>query len=299
MPVTLSEGPLRAVVDPDAGCGLLALDLVRSRQSLALVPDVHRGRSQLRCSSFLMVPYSNRIADGRFTFGGHGYQLAGAERHAIHGDVRGRPWQVLESGPATLACAFDSAAHERVNWPWPFEARAEFQVTGTRLRQSLALWNRGDVPMPAGLGWHPYFNRQLGPADDEVLIRFRVESEYPDAHGSRIPSGPPGPVAPRRRFAIERALAPDNPLDTCFYGYDGDGWIHWPRSGVRLRFACSDACRHLILYNPEGAPHFAVEPVTNANDGVNLLARREPTAGTVVLEPGQALEARFDLTVEA
>ena len=53
-----------------------------------------------------------------------------------------------------------------------------------------------------------------------------------------------------------------------------------------------------MLYNPAGKPYFAAEPVTNANDGVNLLARGDSGCGTVVLEPGERLEARFSLHLE-
>ena len=54
----------------------------------------------------------------------------------------------------------------------------------------------------------------------------------------------------------------------------------------------------MILYNPPGKPYFAMEPVTNANDGVNLYAHGDQTSGIAVLEPGQGLEASFELRVE-
>ncbi|MFH1566717.1 MAG: aldose 1-epimerase, partial [Gemmatimonadota bacterium] len=97
--VTLENRHLRTVVDPDQGCGLLAFAARRGSDWLPLLPDVHLGLSELRAASFLMVPYSNRIENGRFTFQGRAYQLEGAERHAIHGDVRGRPWQTEERTP--------------------------------------------------------------------------------------------------------------------------------------------------------------------------------------------------------
>jgi hypothetical protein len=40
-----------------------------------------------------------------------------------------------------------------------------------------------------------------------------------------------------------------------------------------------------------------MEPVTNANNGVNLHAAGWPDSGVVVLVPGQHLAARFDLRV--
>ncbi|MFC1525957.1 hypothetical protein ACFL6X_04000 [Candidatus Latescibacterota bacterium] len=293
--VTLDSGRLRTVIDTDLGTSIMACALRRGGDWLPLMPDVHLGLSELRWASFLMAPYSNRIADGRFTFAGREHQLANAEQHAIHGDVRDRPWEIEDRTPSRLVCRWSSPDCEGVNWPWPFEVRAEYEVAGLELRQRLVVWNRGDEPMPAGCGWHPYFSRQLTPDDGEVRLCLQAEGAYPDAHDTRIPSGPPEAPAPHQDFGQERALDPESFLDTCFCGYDGRGHIHWPGTGVRLDLCCSESCSHLILYNPEGTPHFAVEPVTNANDGVNLLARRESTAGTVALDPGEALEADFAL----
>ena len=62
-------------------------------------------------------------------------------------------------------------------------------------------------------------------------------------------------------------------------------------------FSCSPACTHLVVYNPS-SPHFAVEPVTNANNGVNLLARGDASSGVAQLAPGESLQAHFSLRVD-
>jgi aldose 1-epimerase len=98
-------------------------------------------------------------------------------------------------------------------------------------------------------------------------------------------------------FSTERTLDPDYFLDSCFQGYDGDGYILWPESRVKLSFACSPQCTHLVIYNPLQSPVFAVEPVTNANNGANLHARGWPGSGIMLLSPGECLEAQFDLRV--
>jgi len=67
---------------------------------------------------------------------------------------------------------------------------------------------------------------------------------------------------------------------------------------VRLRLNATKSCKHLILYNPTGKTYFAVEPVTNANNGVNLLAQNDPTCGTIALQPGEALTAECTLSLE-
>ena len=298
MPIALANDHLRTIIDPDQGTSLHSFQVWREGAWLSLMPDVEDPRCDLAAASFLMVPYSNRIADGAFTFAGQRYELQNAANHAIHGDVRNRPWTIASQSDQRLVCTFDSADCENVNWPWAFAVRAEYELDGPALRQSLVLENRADRPMPAGCGWHPFFNRAPTTADTAVHLEFQVRAAYPDGYGNRIPSGPAEPLADHQDFRVAKPLAPDNFLDTCFHGYDGGGHIAWPASGIRLRFACSAASTHLILYNPPGKPYFAIEPVTNANDGVNLYAHGDQTSGIAVLEPGQGLEASFELWAE-
>jgi aldose 1-epimerase len=261
------------------------------------MPDVADGQSDLKASSFVLVPYSNRIENGHFTFQGRTYQLANGERHASHGDVRGRPWQVDEQSATAVTCSFDSRAFADVNWPWPFTATLTYALQDKVLASTLSVTNQGESAMPAGLGWHPYYNRALTRAGEPVRWHFAVQSVYPDANDNRIPSGPAQPLAPNQDFATERELTPENFIDACFYGYAGGGTIAWPESGVRLHYRASENCTHLVLFNP-AKPYFAAEPVTNANNGVNLLAAGDPTSGIQILEPGETLRAWFEVTVE-
>lgn len=295
--ITLQNNQLRTTLDPAHGVNVLGFWVSHRNRWLPIMPDVQTESVDLKMSSFVMAPYSNRIENGRFVFKGRDHQLAHGERHAIHGDVRGRPWVVTEQSGTRLVCSFDARNHENVNWPWPFAAQLVYEVVDSTLASQLTLWNRGDSPMPAGFGWHPYFSRSLTQEGEALLLNFVVTGAYPDANDNRIPSGPPQPLTDAQNFAQEKGLAPDTRLDTCFFGYDGQGSITWPESGVRLRFDCSPQCSHLILYNPP-KPYFAAEPVTNANNGVNLYAHGDPTSGVAVLAPDEGLEAYFRLHVE-
>ena len=308
--LTLENERLRTVIDPALGAGVLAFFAKQGEEEeatwIAVMPDSCSDGVNLNASSFLMIPYSNRIEQGRFAFEGETYELNETTNdpngHAIHGDVRKRPWDVAERRGDFVRCALDSSEfdyedEEPVNWPWPFEAQVEYELRDNVFVSRLTLWNRGETDMPAGFGWHPYFRRCLTQVDEPVQLHFRVEGVYPDANGDRIPSGPPQPPAPNQDFRQERPLDPDNFLDICCTGYDGRGTITWPQSKLRLRFRCSDECSHLVLYNPDD-PYFAVEPVTNANNGVNLLAQGEPTSGVATLAPGEKLTATFEMAVE-
>ena len=296
--ITLTNESLRIVVDSDNGASVLAFAVRRGDAWLPLTPEARAG--------FLMIPYSNRIEHGRFTFDGVTYQLGNEASHAIHGDVRLRKWEIQEASATHGCCAISSAAFADRNWPWPYDAAVEYRLIGNVFASRLLLWNRGETAMPAGFGWHPFYRRALTREGETVRLQMKVQAAYPDAHGTRLPSGPAEPVSPAQDFSLEKPLLPDHFLDTCFRGYDGHGHIAWPESGIKLSFRCSPACTHLVIYNPTGQPYFAVEPVTNANNGVNLHSQGDagsgnvrPDSGVVRLLPGQSLEASFEQQVEA
>ena len=82
--------------------------------------------------------------------------LENGENHAIHGDVRFRPWQIETVEETHLACRFNSAYFLNINWPWAFEASVEYVLSGNRFTSRLTLWNRSDsaaLPQPRGGGY--------------------------------------------------------------------------------------------------------------------------------------------------
>jgi len=287
----------RILIDTDQGTGIAAFFVKKENAWLPIMPDSRNEDIDLKFASFLMVPYSNRIENGFFTFQKKEYLLTNGDNHAIHGDVRFRPWQIEKMKETQTACNFNSKEHENVNWPWAFEASVEYILSGNLFTSRLTLWNRADSSMPAGMGWHPYFSRWPSKEKEPVHLCMKTDSVYPDENDNRIPSGPPQPLSDDQDFSEEKRLEPEAYLDACFYGYNGKGHILWPESGVRLTFDCSPECSHLILFNPP-KPYFAVEPVINANNGVNLYAQGEPSSGIEVLEPGESLSAEFSMRVD-
>jgi aldose 1-epimerase len=294
--ITLDNRQLRLVLDPDQGVNVMAFSVQQRGAWLPVMPDARTSNGDPKASSFVMLPYSNRIEQGRFTFGGQRYQLANGERHASHGDTRARPWRVDRASRTQIHCTFDSRQHEQVNWPWPFTATIEYTLDGLTLDARITLTNQGESAMPAGTGWHPYFNRTLTQPGEPIEVQFTVTGVYPDANDNRIPSGPAEPLAPNQDFSTPKLLTPENFIDRCFPGYDGGGYFAWPHSGVKVSYQTS-GCTHLVFFNPP-KPYFAMEPVTNANNGVNLLTQGDPTSGIRVLGPGGSMAVRFAMQVE-
>lgn len=248
----------------------------------------------LPAASFHMLPYSNRIRDGHFDFQQNSIQLDHPDTHAIHGAVRKLPWRTVSSDSQSLVCALSSSDHPGFNWPWAIDALITHHIDGAILSSTLELTNRDSSDMPAGLGWHPYFVREIDGAP--AFLTLPVDAVFPDDSGDCLPDGPAVALPEALDFRQARALNPDQRIDCCLAGLSGSCLIDWRAAGIRLNMTADEICRYLVLYNPD-MPHFAVEPVTNANDAFNL-ASRNLESGARVLAPGQTLRATMTLQLE-
>ena len=296
-PITISDDTVKLIVDPKIGGSFLNfstkidncwVDIMRS------TPSDFKTSSDT--ASFLMAPYPNRIRDGKFTFQGQDYSLRFPEKHAIHGDVRNRPWQVETISPNAATIQFRSQDFTDINYPFPFSITQSFGVSNSALLVQCSLKNEGKTSMPAGCGYHPYFNRALEGADENVLLRFNTAGIYPSTEEVPLPTGMPHPLKPAVNFSALREL--DVTLDACFAGWDGEAEMVWPERKVSLTMHASSNMSRLVLFSPPGRPFFALEPQSQMTDGFNFLAHGETDTGVTVLPPGGELSVWFSLTVK-
>lgn len=247
-------------------------------------------------ASFLLAPYSNRLAQARFDFAGRTYHLRPntPEGHVQHGDVRRRPWTVTDHRPDTVTLAFDARQFPDFNFPFPFTATVTYALEGAVFQTRFSLTNVGAEPMPAGFGFHPYFSRSLDGAEEAVELQARVGGVY----GALIPTQAAGPVPPAHDFAQRRPLGA-LVINDCRAAWEGEAELWWPRAGVRVRLTATAPLRHLVVFTPPGEPFFAVEPVSNATNGFNLMALGVPGHGVRVVAPGESLAGAMALTAEA
>lgn len=250
------------------------------------------------CASFVMIPWSNRIRAGRFTFQGREYSVPvnAPDGTAIHGVGRGYPWQVAHAGADHVALTFRSAEHE-TGFPFRFRAEVEYRVEDRRFSITTRLINEDDQSMPGGFGHHPYFRRTLSGPEDTVSLEIPCSQSF--ALENCLPSGPPVPIEPRLDFRSLRPLD-DTPIDDCLTGWDRGRPVRfrYGESGVEIALHADPIFACIILYTPPGQDHFAVEPATNANDGFNLYGQGIAGSGVFVLGPGESAEGaiRFELT---
>jgi len=240
----------------------------------------------LATACFPLVPYSNRIRDGRFVFRGRTVRLAPnlpPQRHPLHGQGWRGAWTVERAGDEAAELAF---RHDAGEWPWAYEARQRLRLDAGGLGAVLSCRNLSDQPMPCGLGFHPYFD-----ASEDTVIDTRVTGVWTvDAEVMPVFLKPP-----TGRYDLSGRRIAGAGLDNGYEGWSGEATICWPARRAGLRIA--SAAPRFQVYAPADQPVLVAEPVTNANDALSRPEDEWPALGLTVLEPGEetSLAARFDL----
>jgi aldose 1-epimerase len=251
-----------------------------------------------QCASYLLVPWSNRIAAGRFRFRTRDYELRinSPDGTAMHGVVKDYSWLVQRADRTRITAIFDAARSTGVNFPFAFSVWAEFALDGPRFVHRLSIRNDGRIPMPAGLGHHPYFQRGLVSADDDVVLQIPCAAYFPA--DKCIPTGPAAPVDARLDFRRARSIGSQFIDDCLTQRIVGEPVLFsYPRANIQVALDADELFRQFVMYAPVGKSFFAVEPVTNANDGFNLYDRGVAGSGVLVLEPGEEKTVSFALEV--
>jgi Galactose mutarotase and related enzymes len=278
--LSLRAGRLAVDLAPEAGGSIARFalegvgDLLRPASDAALASGTGKDTS-----CYPLVPFSNRIANGRLEFGDEVIHLQAnwpGVPHPMHGEGWAAAWQVIhhERSRAEFVHLHEGGTGG-TGWPFRYCARQSFALDETGLTIGFSIENLEDRDVPAGLGLHPFFVRD---ADTELACRlsgvWRTDPEVLPLQ--RVP------VPPEWDFSRSRRVEGMG-LDHCFDGWDGHAAVSWPGRDLRLSLVATEAFRHLVIYVPDGQRYFCVEPVSHANGAVGQrpLAAGATLAGEV------------------
>jgi aldose 1-epimerase len=278
--LSLRTGPLAVDLVPSAGGSIARFsvdgtDLLRPMTRA----DQESGRGN-NAAAYPLVPFSNRIANGRLAFEGEQIQLARnwpGVNHPMHGDGWCHAWRVARCDTQSAEIVYQhDRAGEDGGWPFRYRARQTYRLDADRLTITIAIDNLEARSVPAGLGLHPFFVRE---EDSELQCRtrymWRTDTEVLPVERIAVP--PEGDFSHARRVN-------ETVLDNCFDGWDRHATIAWPSRKLRLDLEASDTFGHLVIYVPPDRPYFCVEPVSHASGQVGLspLAPGATRVGTIV-----------------
>ena len=204
----------------------------------------------------------------------------------IHGFTPRNPWRVLESrGEGEFASITGAFANSDIpagggHWPGEFELQVTYTLSHDRLRVTANIFNGGSVPLPFGLGYHPYF-RLPGwhqPTIDECRLTANVDRLWetavdglPTGKRLEIPSNldfhKPKPIG---ETTLDHAFSIAPELKSNDAGLNELALLSHPEAAGRLRILGSASFRELVLFTPAHRHAIAIEPYTCSADAANL-----------------------------
>ncbi len=171
--------------------------------------------------------------------------------------------------------------------------QVEYALEENKLLTTLRLSNLSDSPMPGGFGIHPYFVRNFLGAKD-IRVNFSSKGCY-SVDSSLIPHEGMGAIPASLNFQNPKTIA-DQAIDAVFGGYAGRAEMEWLDTPYRLQISSDPIFEHLVVFTaPDGS--FALEPVSNATNGFNLMHNGISGHGVFVLAPQQTVSGTITMEV--
>jgi len=245
----------------------------------------------------LLIPWPNRIRDGRYEFEGVTLQLALTEpaaRNAIHGLTRWVNWSLLDHSAASAIWGLE--LNPQPGYPFSLDLTIDYTLGDQGLRAKVSATNVGQTAAPYGSGAHPYLTVGRPIDECELTLPATIRAET-DERG--IP-GDPAPVAGGPFDFSSPRFVGDTTFDHPFGGLVADEhsvarvFLLDPDSGRSAALWVDASYRWLQVYSGDklggrAREALAVEPMTCPpdafNTGVDLIA----------LQPGDTHTASFGL----
>ena len=235
-----------------------------------------------------LLPWPNRIADGRYEFDGVTQQLAITEidrKTALHGLNNGFTWELVshDEGSVVQRHTF----YPQSGWPGLLTVTITHSISDDGLVVDVVAVNDGASPAPYGYGVHPYF--EFGELEN-VTLRLPFASEL-DVDPDRLLPVAVGGISASMDFREARLIG-GTAFDTAFCHPTASDWEVELRSDSHGVVVWSNASMPWVqVFTTRPDRHaIAVEPMTCGPDAFN----EGPTHdGVIVLAPGASTTARW------
>lgn len=257
----LQNNDIQIQIDPHLGA---SLQLFTFKGQNVLRPANTSAKAPQNQSLFIMIPYCSYIKDGHFNYFGISRHLNPNQPdtpNPIHGDVWLAPCQIKNQ---TDTCVTLTYAHKKENgFPFDYSATITYTLDNNKLAITLSIYNPSELPMPCGMGVHPYFT-------NAQTAQIQFTSSHIWYHRQDPIFDRPYPTPAEWNF--EKSKGIHDIFDTAFGGWDGKARIIYPNEKLQIDISAQDIFHHLILYAPPHADFFCLEPVSNTPDAFNLAA---------------------------
>lgn len=250
-----------------------------------------------------LIPWPNRLADGRYTWDGEEHQVALTEpdkHNAIHGLLRWRGWQVADRSVSRVVMA--TRIHPMPGYPFTVDVEVDYALSEAGLSVRTRATNRGERAAPYAQGHHPYLSPGAGACIDDCDVQIDATTQIETDPVRQLPTAIAPVAGTSWDFTAPRRLGTRR-IDHAFGGLvrdaDGRSWMRLGAPDGRTASLWVDtAFRYLQVYTGDAlAPARArrglgAEPMTAPP---NALATGEHI---IRLEPGESVQTVFGMCLE-
>jgi aldose 1-epimerase len=285
--ITISNDIASVTISPAAGASLRSIKVNKNDQQYELLSGGDNAHDPIELphgdGSFIMAPWVNRIRDGRLVTPDGIHELPqNAPPHAIHGLLREREWTVVARTDSSLELEIT------LEEPWPYSGRVEYSLAleGSSFIQAMRLIadDSETRTFPGSVGWHPWFNPNLGSGLVTATADVSAQWELVDmgtATGKLEITGITERLQKGTKFGVRE-------VDGCFLrNPGGTAVLSWPE--LTMTMTGSENITHFMFFSPENA--LCVEPQTCTVDAAQLADRGFADTGHLLVDRDNPLIA--------
>ena len=255
---------------------------------VALVQEYPSDARPPFCAGWVLVPWPNRVADGKWSYNGVPQQLEITEPggdNALHGLLTETPYRVKARTQGTITLA--AQVVPQAGYPFELETSVRYELTADGIHVSHMVRNTGPHSAPVGVGAHPFL--RLGAVPTQDLRLFIDADTHIEIDERLVPTGTATEVSGTRHDFRTGQLLRDVVLD--------DAWAdvrqaangvstHYLEApdGSQVRLHMDDSFRYVQAFTTNEFPTdggmvtaVALEPMTapanafNSGEGLRWL----------------------------
>lgn len=291
--ITLKTNKSQVEIFPSLGGVLGDLQLFNGSISLSILDSYQSANdtvAKLFSKSHFLLPFPNRMKDGRYTFDRKSYQFPINDTNTnnnLHGFLEPIPMEIIYQDENDNQAAIELKGNfEGVEYyPFPFDFYVKYILTASELMIQIKITNTGNTAMPIGLGWHPYF--KLDTTTIDTLKMQFSECQSVEVDKRMIPNGK---TADYTNFSKLKAIE-NTHLDNCFIFNNSDskrGTVILQSTTTTLSiWQETDIFPYFQVYTPDLRQSIAIEPMTCNVDAFNN------KNGLWILEPDEEKQMKF------
>lgn len=230
----------------------------------------------------------NRVKKGRFIFKGREYELPLNEPpdHHLHGEICAKAWEVIGYGAseeegAWVTSQFRYAEHPEIMAYFPHRLifTMTYRLRDGRLYLEGGIANEGVEEAPFAFGLHPYFAVPFGSAE-EIALRLPAAAEWPVTNQAFVMGTPEESAFSQ---GLREGLPIKNyPLLGCSLismgqAADRTCRIEMSDRGYTIAYQFDQTFPYVVLFRPDWAEAYSLEPYTYVTDAFNLPYEHELT----------------------